>query len=212
MTGIQGQGAPTPGWYADPTGQAGVRWWDGAQWTPHTAPLPADGPQQAAAGPRPRLPESAPVYNPFIWIIVLLPLVSAAAILLLPTFQYVTVGGVLRLDAASILTPGYAAAVVIDVLVIAAYLVLAALDRRALARAGVVRPFPWAWALFSLVNPLGCLVYPIGRSVIAHQVARPRGLVPIWVMIGTVIVNVVVQIVWVVALLSSLLSQLPSAS
>jgi len=29
------------GWYADPTDPARTRWWDGAQWTEHTAPLPS---------------------------------------------------------------------------------------------------------------------------------------------------------------------------
>ena len=28
--------APVPGWYADPAGGGGLRYWDGAQWTPHT--------------------------------------------------------------------------------------------------------------------------------------------------------------------------------
>ena len=41
------------GWYPDPTGAPGGRWWDGAQWTAHTlappvAPRPVDVP------PRPR--------------------------------------------------------------------------------------------------------------------------------------------------------------
>ncbi len=30
-------GAPEPGWYADPSGEAGARYWDGRQWTPHTS-------------------------------------------------------------------------------------------------------------------------------------------------------------------------------
>jgi hypothetical protein len=31
---------PPPGWYRDPDGLPGVRWWDGTQWTPHAQPLP----------------------------------------------------------------------------------------------------------------------------------------------------------------------------
>lgn len=34
--------APPAGWYPDPTGRAGLRWWDGLDWTDHRrAPLPA---------------------------------------------------------------------------------------------------------------------------------------------------------------------------
>ncbi|KJE22131.1 Scramblase/Protein of unknown function (DUF2510) [Frankia torreyi] len=29
-----------PGWYTDPSGQHGSRWWDGNQWTEHTQPAP----------------------------------------------------------------------------------------------------------------------------------------------------------------------------
>jgi hypothetical protein len=31
--------ATTPGWYPDPWRLAALRWWDGAQWTPHLSPL-----------------------------------------------------------------------------------------------------------------------------------------------------------------------------
>jgi hypothetical protein len=41
----------SPGWYPDPSGQPGVRWWDGTQWTSHTQPAsPAMG-QQASQAP-----------------------------------------------------------------------------------------------------------------------------------------------------------------
>lgn len=29
------------GWYADPAGSGGLRWWDGVAWTASTAPMPA---------------------------------------------------------------------------------------------------------------------------------------------------------------------------
>lgn len=31
------------GWYADPAGSSGLRWWDGATWTSHVAPAAAEG-------------------------------------------------------------------------------------------------------------------------------------------------------------------------
>lgn len=48
------QQAP-PGWYLDPQGQQILRWWDGAQWSYHTQPLPA---------PRPPYPDAAHASSP----------------------------------------------------------------------------------------------------------------------------------------------------
>ena len=39
--------SPDPGWYDDPYRRTGLRWWDGASWTEHTAEWPT--------GPRPSL-------------------------------------------------------------------------------------------------------------------------------------------------------------
>jgi Domain of unknown function (DUF4190)/Protein of unknown function (DUF2510) len=38
------QTTAVPGWYADPANAAGLRWWDGVQWTPYasTPPVPED--------------------------------------------------------------------------------------------------------------------------------------------------------------------------
>ncbi|MBB3676712.1 phospholipid scramblase-related protein [Modestobacter versicolor] len=45
------QSPPPPGWYPDPAGGAGTRWWDGQGWTEHVQqpPAPAPVPVQQAA-------------------------------------------------------------------------------------------------------------------------------------------------------------------
>ena len=51
------QPPPPPGWYADPAGTPGTRWWDGQSWTEHVQqaapPPPAQqqAPQPVAGGP-----------------------------------------------------------------------------------------------------------------------------------------------------------------
>ncbi len=62
-------GLPSAGWYADPQDAAQLRWWDGAQWSDHTAPVP----QPAAvapvavpvlAGPLPTVPKYGEMADP----------------------------------------------------------------------------------------------------------------------------------------------------
>jgi uncharacterized Tic20 family protein len=54
MSTPPGSGSPPPGWYPDPQGGGGQRYWDGARWTEHTAP-PATAP---AAPPTPFDPQA----------------------------------------------------------------------------------------------------------------------------------------------------------
>ncbi len=48
----EGQGPP-PGWYVDPKGSNGERWWDGNQWTEHLRVGGQPPPVSASAQPQP---------------------------------------------------------------------------------------------------------------------------------------------------------------
>lgn len=203
MTDSQSSATPA-GWYADPTGQAGVRWWDGTQWTAHSAPMPAGGPGGRSAGPRPRIPDTTPIYTPYIWIMVLLPLVSSVALVFWqPHLRMTTIQGFRTIDQGSLYTPAYWLIQILGLVIYVLNIVFALLDRNTLLNRGVVRPFHWGWSFLGIV-------YPIGRSVIAYGVARPRGLVPIWVLIGTYVVGTAISIVVVVQVLSQITAILPT--
>ncbi len=57
VQGTSPPGAPAPGWYADPGGSGGYRWWNGAGWTESVQP-PAPAPV-ATAAPVPVTPVTA---------------------------------------------------------------------------------------------------------------------------------------------------------
>src|SRR6187402_2936903 len=200
-----GQGSVPAGWYADPTGQAGLRWWDGSTWSDQTAAAPAG---LAPAPERPSVDPSAPIYGPFIWIIVLLPLLAVATLFLYrPQFHYSYVAGSdIPMMTSNVFTPGYVAMLLIDLVIYGVIVLLAFFDHRRLLAVGVQRPFPWPWAF------LNGAVYAIDRSLIVHRVARPRGLTPIWVLIAVYAVSFIVAIVWTVMFTTQMISQMPIPS
>ncbi len=55
--------APTAGWYADPNGAPGLRYWNGTGWTDSTQPAPY-GQSGAYPGSFPPGPAAAPAYPP----------------------------------------------------------------------------------------------------------------------------------------------------
>jgi uncharacterized protein YxjI len=68
------QPPPPPGWYPDPAGSAGTRWWDGQGWTDHVqqaaAPPPSappPSPQPSAAAPTQALPSPGPAGGPSLY-------------------------------------------------------------------------------------------------------------------------------------------------
>jgi len=186
-----------------------MRWWSGAEWTEHLV-----APYAVAQPGRPLLPADRPVYNVWIWLIVLLPLLTFGAFFLWqPNFDYVSqfsspgsVGSVYSSMFSSILTPGYFAIVGLSVVIYGLTALFAWRDVVWLRAQGVVRPFSWPWVF---IPSYGGLVYVIGRSVIVYRVARPRGRAPIWVFIGVIVLGFVISLIWMTMIMASMMSNLP---
>lgn len=226
---------PPPGWYSDPADPRRSRWWDGVAWTNHyfpqlestpgatpgSAPPVQWPPAQAspspwttqgnvppllgAPAPRPKLDSRTPVLNPFIWGVVLLPLLSLIFLLAWnPELRFHTVGSRQVLDPASMFTPWYFAIAVSSFLLYGVSVLLAYLDWQKLSQDGVVRPFHWAWCFLSPA------VYVIGRSVIVHGVAAGRGLAPVWALIGTFVLSTMVAAIKVSTIMVQVMSSLRS--
>jgi hypothetical protein len=53
-------------------------------------------------------------------------------------------------------------------------------------------------------------VYVIGRSVIVRKVAPDRGLVPVWVLIGVIVLSIIVSTIKMSAMMTSMISSIPS--
>ena len=56
-------GMPAPGWYPDPDGSPRLRYFDGRQWTPNTAPLPVNAVGQRPLGPQGAAPQPGQQYR-----------------------------------------------------------------------------------------------------------------------------------------------------
>ncbi len=178
-----------PGWYPDPSGNGGQRWWDGTTWTqqvPYT--------YQTAV---PRAPEGARTNTPWIWLIVVLPLVTT-----LPLF-FVDWGAFVRsqLDTsataalAMYTSPAYLLTTVGGWVVYGLVVFFAYRDYRFLQAQGVPRPFHWAFAFLSTY------VYPIGRAVVVKRRTGGDGGILAW-SISALVVSFVLVIVLLVVMMN----------
>jgi hypothetical protein len=171
-----------PRWHPDPEGGPGLRWWDGTSWTAAVM-----GPAELGPAVQRPLPAGTPVYTWSIWAIALLPLLATAGLLVLPM---PSLSGIF--DASADPLPSSAdlnglLRNLLSLTIYAASVALALHDRRALLRAGYVRPFHWAWAF------LYAGVYVVGRSIIVQR-RIGRGLTPIWVWAGVSVLGLIVAV------------------
>ncbi|WP_375399251.1 DUF2510 domain-containing protein [uncultured Amnibacterium sp.] len=166
---------PPAGWFPDPSGSGRQRYWDGTAWTEHTAETrPAAAP---AAIEQPPLPDGARVNTLWAWLLAFLPLVTLISLPLLDLQAFIQNSLNSAADPTATLrqfsNAGLLLSQLIGVLAIAATVVFAALDHRALRAVGIVRPFHWAWAF---LQP----TYMIGRAVVLRRRVH-RGSAPTWV-------------------------------
>ncbi len=203
MTNSEGTPAVVAGWYADYEDPRRLRWWDGAQWTEHVSD-PAAAPQYVAPA-RTTVAATTPVYNAFIWLIVLLPIISIG-FLLSQDYGSLFAASLADPTSASLSlysNPVYAISQVASFVLYGVTVLLAYFDWRKLGRDGFDRPFHWAFAF------IGSLVYVIGRSVVAHR-RSGRGYLVLWVYIGITVLSLIVGIVKVSQAMSVLFANLPS--
>lgn len=171
------------GWYDDPAGSGQKRWWDGTQWTEH---LHDPALEVYGAVATPVVSAGTPVYNAFIWLIVLLPLLPSFALLTFDMRGYMSrVSESPSQSSAAMFSPVYLVLMLLSWGIYLVTALLAFFDWKKLGRDGFVRPFHWAWSF------VGAFVYVIGRSVVVRRRAG-RGLLPIWVGIAVLVLNVVV--------------------
>lgn len=183
--------AAPAGWYPEPDGTDGQRWWDGVRWTEFATPLAAPRFPQYDAVVRPRVSEGTPVDTLWIWLIVVLPVVA-----LIPFFLWDVEGYMVQsmtdpmAQVRMYLDPMYLASVLLGWGAYGASVVFAYLDVVALRRLGYSRQFHWAWAFLS------SLVYVIGRSVVVKRQAGHGGA-PMWVTIALNVALFVGTFVWI---------------
>lgn len=186
------------GWYPDSTGT--VRWWDGTQWAPAPAPMNFATPGQG------RVADGTSANTVWVWLIVLLPLVSVIPLVgylaqfqhsMIDLLQVIPMDGsevdpqaIVAFQMGIIFNPWYVALMLLGIVTYGLSVWFAFLDARELRRRGFVNPFHWAWTFLST------LVYVIGRNVVVHR-RGGRGAAPLIVLIATQAVLLVGVFIWV---------------
>ena len=176
--------ATPAGWYPDPHGGPTARWWDGAQWTDHHAPL-QQRPEDLKA------PAGTKTNTVWIWLIVFLPLLSYLSIFTVDWNAYIQASVASATGSLTgMFQPGFLLMTFGGWVLLAALVVFGYLDHRQLKRNGVPEPFHWAW---SFLNP----VYPIGRAVVVRR-RTGSGIWPMWAAIAVVATGLIISIAFTV--------------
>jgi hypothetical protein len=151
---------------------------------PAYANAPAYGAEELSA------PAGTSPYTPYIWALAVLPVVGLLTSLYsLATFDQIMADA---LDPnAPLVAPVDLVQGAIGWLIIGLSVLFGVLDWRALKKAGVPRPFHWAWIFFSVI---GVPVYMVGRSLVVRRRVG-SGLAPMVLNLALVVANFILGIV-----------------
>jgi hypothetical protein len=192
-----------PGWYPDPSGAPGARWWDGVQWSDHVAPM--ETPESLKA------PEGTRTGTVWIWLVALLPLVGLVTLFTIDFSGYMNSAMQNPGSMASMLSiytsPGFIITTIVGWASVAFGIFAAFRDYRALIARKVPSPFHWAFAFLALAG--WGIVYAIGRGVVVKR-RTGQGQAPMWVAIAVFVVLIVAGIVWAVVITADMLATMQS--
>lgn len=195
------------GWYPDPSGAPGTRWWDGGQCTAHASPVAG-----YAAVPSAPAKIDVPTSTVWVWLAI------AASVLPFFTIFLMDWPGFIDAIAATAATGADSSYLVTWQLnsllisfvswgAIALFILFSWFDWRELGRRGIVRPFHWAWAFFGLLS-FGVAVYMIGRAVVLGARTVRGSWAPLWVWIAATAACYIAAFAWVFWFFGALFSAL----
>ncbi|MDQ1136236.1 uncharacterized protein (DUF983 family) [Microbacterium sp. SORGH_AS 1204] len=182
----------------------------GAPAYPGTTPTAGGYPSAPSVGYDTAPRRDIPTNTVWIWLLVALPLVSVVSLFAFDWGSYIRESVYAELYADPFASPSTAGVVltavssVLSIVLLAATVLFAFLDWRALRARGIEQPFHWAWSFFVLLIGSG-LVYIIGRSVVVRR-HTGKGLAPLWAAIAVTVVTWIIVSIWVVMLLALVFS------
>lgn len=223
------RGAPA-GWYADPGEPGQLRWWDGAEWASDTVAPAGDAasdsddilaqdvtavPAEKPASERPapaREAADAPVRparagTVWVWLAIVASVFPFCSALLVDAVTGARLVGYFVLPAGFDPGPGpwvIAGLVLltwVNGMSLAASVLFAWLDARALRRRGIERPFGWGWAVLVFIATLG--VYVVGRTVVVRH-RTGRGWAPLWGWLAALVLGLAALALWLSVVVDAL--------